>query len=297
MPAARQSDQSKPHRKPRRPKVKSTRGRGGDHTSLRFRREQARVDGEVYRMVAEGFQLSQAAGALGINEDAAGESYRRALASMRLATVAEAKALALDRIRYRRTILHSEIRKRVKANGSDPKKLFDSADLKMLFDAANQLDVRESRLVGLDAPLRSLVAWVGVAPSEDLLTAEQLNRLSVDQLRQLHSLLAFARDGHSIDAESHHVADADTLNFQPTPPKPAPEAPPVVEPPEVEVMRRESGERYRPLREAEQVIAKLNVTDPTTRIGDPIIRSEMARQANEVLIRFGRKPWREWMEN
>jgi len=52
-----------------------------------------------------------------------------------------------------------------------------------------------------------------------------------------------------------------------------------------------------PLREAEAIIAKLDSTDPITRVADLVVRRELAKQANEVLLRFGRKPWREWQGN
>ena len=202
-----------------RPKVRSERGRGGNHVSLKFQRTQAAIDARIYEMVAEGFQLAQAAAALGISEATAGVGYRRALASLRLATVEEAKGAALARIRRRRMILYAEIEKRRAAVGGDKKKPIDSTDLRQLFDAAHQLDVRESKLMGLDAPLRSLVGWFGVGPSEDLLTTQQLDRLSVDQLRQLHELLEIARTGNGAVEFSSRAADA--LNFPLATSKPA----------------------------------------------------------------------------
>ena len=57
-----------------------------------------------------------------------------------------------------------------------------------------------------------------------------------------------------------------------------------------EIARRESTERYAPLREAEAIIAKLDSTDPITGVADLVVRRELAKQANEVLLRFGRTP-------
>jgi hypothetical protein len=297
MPASeKQSDQHKP-RRPRKPKIKSRRsGRGGDHRSLKFQREQSRIDAEVYRLVAEGFQLAQAAVALGISEDAAGPAYRRALASMRLETVAEAKAAALARIKRRRTILYGEIEKRRAAVGGDEKKLIDSGELKMLFDAALALDVRESRLVGTDAPLRSLVGWVGVAPSDDLLTNEQLDRLSIDQLRELHTLLAIARDPRpSIEAASRPVVEP--LNF-PVETTPAPKAAPMLESeidldPRIAEYRDTTAERERDMARLKALHDVLTNRDPLTAIADPIQRRARASEYNKLAARFGAPMWTE----
>jgi hypothetical protein len=276
-----QSDQPKRRRKP---KVKSARAngrRGGDHTSLKFRREQAQIDGQVYRLIAEGFQLAQAAAALGINEDACGHAYQRALASLRLATVAEAKSLALDRIHYRRSILYAEIQKRVRANGSDEKKLLDSGDLRALFDAANQLDVRESRLIGLDAPLRSLVAWAGMPANADLLTTKELDNLNDDQLRVLHALLDIARGngdgGEVIVASSRHISE-----------------PPVFMPEPVAAEYRENTEqRERDMDALTKLHDQLADRDPVTAIGDPVARRALAAEYNQLAARFGAPMWTE----
>ncbi len=294
MSAEQQPDQTNRRRK-RAPKVKSKRGRGGDHTSLRFQREQSQIDSEIYKLVCEGFMLSAAAAALGVSEERAGVGYRRALSSLRLQTVEESKNLALARIKRRRTILYAEIEKRRAMVGGDPKKLIDSGDLKMLFDAALALDVRESKLVGSDAPLRSLVGWVGVAPSEDLLTTEQLDRLSVDQLRQLHELLEIARDPrNSIEVTSRHV---EALNFEPAKPKAAPvveppaPAPTVSEPTHLPNLAEEpAGDRYAALEHAEELARQLRNRDPLTRISDQLERAKLRREANAILIRFGRVP-------
>jgi hypothetical protein len=300
MSAEQQQDQTNRRRK-RAPKVKSKRGRGGDHTSLRFQREQSQIDSEIYKLICEGFMLSAAASALGVSEERAGVGYRRAISSLRLQTVEESKAAALSRIKRRRTILYAEIEKRRAAVGGDKKKLIDSGDLKMLFDAALALDLREARLVGTDAPLRSLVGWVGVAPSEDLLTTEQLDRLSVDQLRQLHDLLEIARNGHNVAVESHPVHE--TLNFPTTPNSapteakaapvaelPAP-APTVSEPTHLpNLVHEEPTNRYAALDHAEETVRQLRNRDPVTRIADQTIRAKMRREANQILIRFGRTP-------
>ena len=148
--------------------------------------------------------------------------------------------------------------------GADGKKRFDAGELRSYMEMLNALAIRQARLMGLDSPVKLGIGWTGAPLGGDVLTTEQLNRLDVNQLRQLFELLEVARTGNgaSIDAESRPVMET-TLNFPPTPPKPAtPEPELLAEPPEVEVMRRESTERYRPLREAEQIVAKLNVTIP-----------------------------------
>ena len=299
MPAEQQPDHS--NRRKRAPKVKSKRGRGGDHVSLKFKREQSQTDSEIYKLVCEGFTLAQAASSLGVHEERAGVGYRRALGSLRLETVAEAKASALTRIKRRRTILFAEIEKRRAAVGGDKKKLIDSGELKMLFDAALALDVRESRLIGTDAPLRSLVGWVGVAPSEDLLTAEQLNRLSVDELRDLFQLLDKARTGNgangAIETTSRPV---DALNFEPAGPTPAP-APnaPVFMPPEPEIdprvadYRETTAERDRDMARLKELHDILSNADPVTRASDPIQRRALAGEFNRLAARFGAPFWTE----
>jgi hypothetical protein len=279
----------------RRPKTRSTHRRGGDRVSVKAKTEQAKRDAETFRMRVQGFDFPTIATYLGIGEEAVRIGYWRAVRSQSLATIEESRGHALAEIEQRRQLIWIEIRKAQAALGADGKKRFDAGELRSYMEMLNALAIRQARLMGLDSPVKLGVAWTGAAVGGDMLTPDQLNHLSIDQLRQLFELLEVARTGNgpSIDAESHHV---ETLNF-PVDAKPAPAPEPPVEAPEIEVMRRESTERYRPLREAEATIAKLNVSDPTLRIADPVVRAELARQANKVLIDFGRKPWREWMQN
>ena len=283
----------------RRPKTRSTHRRGGDRVSVKAKTEQAKRDAETFRMRVQGFDFPTIATYLGIGEEAVRIGYWRAVRSQSLATIEESRGHALAEIEQRRQLIWIEIRKVQATLGADGKKRFDAGELRSYMEMLNALAIRQARLMGLDSPVKLGIGWTGAPLGGDVLTTEQLNRLDVNQLRQLFELLEVARTGNgaSIDAESRPVMET-TLNFPPTPPKPAtPEPELLAEPPEVEVMRRESTERYRPLREAEQIVAKLNVTDPTLRIGYPIVRAEMAKAANKVLIDFGRRPWREWMQN
>jgi hypothetical protein len=288
---AEQTDQSNPRsgrrKRKRAPKVRSKRGRGGDHVSPAFQREQARIDAEIYKLVAEGFQLAQAASALGVGEDRAGTGYRRAVASLRLATVEESRGHALARLHQRRRILHAEILKRQKQIGDNPAELFDSGELQRLFEIAHQLDTRESRLMGLDAPNRLAVAWTGVAPGNDLITDAELNNLSEDELRDLFDLLNKARNPRSVEVESTPIPPAPTnLTEQPEP---------ATRPDWMAEAMKESDERFAPQREAEAIIARLNATDPVMRVSDPAERDALAKKANAILERFNSPPWTEWM--
>jgi hypothetical protein len=294
MPAEQQKGHTK---RKRRPKTRSTHRRGGDRVSVAAKTAQVRRDADAYKMRVEGFDFATIATYLGVGEEAARASYWRAARTQPLATIEESRGLAFAEIEQRRQLIWIEIRKVQVMLGADEKKRFDAGELRHYMEMLNQCAVRQARLQGLDSPVKLGVAWTGAPLGGDVLTADQLNNLSNDELRSLFRLLDKAQHGNAVEVESHHVAE-DTLNFPPAQPKPAtPEPEPPVEPPEMEIQRRESTERYRPLREAEAIIAKLNVTDPTLRIGDPIVRAEMAREANKVLIDFGRRPWTEWMQN
>ena len=180
--------------------------------------------------------------------------------------------------------------------GADKKKRFDAGELRSYMEMLNQCAVRQARLMGLDSPVKLGVAWTGAPLGGDVLTADQLNNLSNDELRNLFHLLDKAQHGQSVEVESHHVAE-DTLNFPPRNQASDARAGAARGAARNGSAKTEASERYRPLREAEAIVAKLNVTDPTLRIGDPIVRAEMARKANKVLVDFGRRPWTEWMQN
>jgi len=241
---------------------------------------------------------------VGLHETSVQTAYSRVVAMIKLASIAESRAAAMARIDGRRAVLYAELAKQRQRVGSDPKKLLDTGALHDLFAMLLDLDRREAKLIGLDAPAKFSMAWGGSVLGPDLITAQELDRLDDSELRQLFHLLDKARGNGAVEVESRRV---ETLNFElakptPAPPAveyaPAPVQPASTTPPEwEEIARRESTERYRPLPEAEATIAKLDSTDPVTRVGDPIVRRELAKQANEVLVRFGRKPWREWQGN
>ena len=164
-------------------------------------------------------------------------------------------------------------------------------------DALHQCAVRQARLQGLDAPSRLGIAWMGDTLGGDTLTNEMLDRLSVDQLRELHDLMEIARTGKgAVEVESRPVADA--LNFEgakptpviepetPTPPATVPSEPTLVP----NLALEEPPDRYSALERAEEIVRQLRNRDPVTRIGDQAIRARMAREANMILVRFGRTP-------
>ena len=205
-----QTDHFNPPRKypQRKPKTKSQRGRGGDHRTPRFRVQQAQLDARVYQLYADGFDYRQIAATLGRNEDAVRIAHRRAMQSQQVATVEQARVEQIARIRSRRAILSVEIAKRRAMVGDDPKKLIDAGELRALLEAARAEDIRESKLMGLDSPAKLAVGWVAMK-QEDLLTVEQLDNLTEDELRTLHGLLSIARDGRpAIEVESHPVGNS-----------------------------------------------------------------------------------------
>ena len=65
----------------------------------------------------------------------------------------------------------------------------------------NQCAVRQARLMGLDSPVILGVAWTGAPLGVDLLTADQLNNLSNDELRNLFHLLDKAQHGQSVEVD------------------------------------------------------------------------------------------------
>lgn len=193
---------------PRKPKTKSQRGRGGDHRTPRFRVQQAQIDARVYQLYADGFDYGQIAATLGRNEDAVRIAHRRAIQSQQVATVEQARTEQIVRIRSRRAILSVEIAKRRAMVGNDPKKMIDAGELRSLLEAARAEDIRESKLMGLDSPAKLAIGWAGMK-QDDLLTVEQLDNLTDDELRTLHDLLSKARKGRpAIEAESSPVGNS-----------------------------------------------------------------------------------------
>jgi len=295
-------------RTPRKPKARSRHRRGGDRVSVKAKTEQAQRDAQSFQMRAQGFSFATISGVLGIGEEACRLGYWRAVRFQSLATIEESRALALSDIDQRRAIIWTEIRKRQAAFGTDAKKRFDVRELHALMAALHLCAVRQARLQGLDAPSRLGIAWMGEPVGGDALTNEMLNRLSVDELRALFALLEKARNGASIEAESRPVQAA--LNIPPPAPPTDPQHTPVEQHAPVEAQppapaqedlesraRRESDERFAPLIEAEELIERLNSSDPLVAIADPLQRAEMARKVNAILVRYGRPLWTEWRGN
>jgi hypothetical protein len=291
--SAEQSGQRK--RTPRKPKARSQHRRGGDRVSVKAKTAQMARDAEAFRMRAQGFSFATIANFLGVGEEACRLGYWRAVRSQSLATIEESRALALSDIDQRRAIIWVEIRKRQAALGTDGKKRFDVGELRGLMDALHQCAVRQARLQGLDAPSRLGIAWMGDTLGGDTLTNEMLDRLNDNELRSLWTLMEKARTANgAVETTSRSVAD--TLNFRPAAPAPTtePKPVPVAEPPAPTLVPNlaleESPNRYAPLERAEEIVRQLRNRDPVTRIGDPSIRATMMREANQILIRFGRTP-------
>jgi len=102
-----------------------------------------------------------------------------------------------------------------------------------------------------------------------------LDNLDDAQLQQFYELLDIARNGNAVEAESHPVlaplnAPAPTVESVPVPvavaSEPAKRAP-VVEPP--------ISDRDEQLARADELLRLLKDADPLTRIGDPIVRSQL----------------------
>jgi hypothetical protein len=294
-------------RTPRKPKARSQRRRGGDRVSVKAKTAQMARDAEAFRMRAQGFSFATIATFLGVGEEACRLGYWRAVRSQSLATIEESRALALSDIDQRRAIIWTEIRKAQAALGTDGRKRFDVGELRGLMDALHQCAVRQARLQGLDAPSRLGIAWMGDTLGGDTLggdtlTNEMLDRLNDNELRSLWTLMEKARTATgAIETTSRAVAD--TLNFQPAAPAPTEPkaAAPVAEPPAPaptvseptlvpNLALEESPNRYARLEKAEEIVRQLLNQDPVTRIGDQSIRAKMRREANQILIRFGRTP-------
>jgi hypothetical protein len=275
-------------RTPRKPKARSRHQRGGDRVSVAAKTAQAKRDAESFQMRAQGYPFATIATFLGIGEEACRLGYWRAVRSQSLATIVESRALALSDIDQRRAIIWTEIRKIQSALGTDGKKRFDVGELRSLMDALHQCAVRQARLQGLDAPSRLGIAWMGEPLGGDTLTNEMLDRLDDNELRSLWTLMEKARTRNdAVEVESHAIT---TNGHTDAPAISAPVAEPPAPTRVLNLAEEPAIDRYAPLERAEEIVRQLRNRDPVTRIGDQAIRARMAREANAILIRFGRTP-------